>query len=123
MILFDWVKFISDDTDPSIFDSSISKEHSKVQDHKMVDPGTITFIATVLLQLPYDELDDSQQRAFFLSVMSSNAVIVNALLLITTVLSLVHVKIVLRTFTLGPGQRRTSARGVLCWLARTQRMR
>ena len=122
MILFDWVKFIYDDSDPSIFDSSISKEHSEVQDHKMVDPGTITFIATIL-QLPYDELDDSQQRAFFLSVMSSNAVIVNALLLVSTVLSLVHVKIVLRTFTLDPGQQRTSARGVLCWLAHTQRMR
>ena len=27
----------------------------------------------------------------------------------------------LRTFTRGPGQQRTSARGVLCWLARTQR--
>ena len=25
----------------------------------------------------------------------------------------------LRTFTLGLGQQRTSARGVLCWLART----
>ena len=56
----DWVKFISDDTDQLLFDSSLSKEHSEAQDHKTVDPGTISFIATVL-QLPHDELDDSKK--------------------------------------------------------------
>lgn len=56
----DWGKLISDDTDQLIFDSSISKEHSEVQDHKTVDPGTYSFIATVL-QLPHDEIDDLQK--------------------------------------------------------------
>lgn len=56
----DWMKFISDGNDPLIYDASISKEHSKLQDQKKVDPGTISFVATVL-QLPHDELDDSQK--------------------------------------------------------------
>lgn len=56
----EWGKLTSDGTDQLMFDSSIRKEHSEVPDHKTVDPGTISFVATVL-QLPHDELDDLQK--------------------------------------------------------------
>ena len=36
------------------------KEYSEVQDHKTVDPGTYSFIATGL-QFPHDEVDDLQK--------------------------------------------------------------
>ena len=44
------------------------------------------------------------------------------LLLVKCELLITNIDLLLRTFTLGPGQQRTSARGVLCWLASMQRM-
>ncbi|XP_059438310.1 protein tesmin/TSO1-like CXC 3 isoform X2 [Corylus avellana] len=52
-----WVTLVSDAADLLFVDLSNNEEHFEGQDHKSVDPGTMSFISTVL-QLPQDNAND-----------------------------------------------------------------
>lgn len=55
-----WVTLVSDTADLLYVDLSINEEHFEGQDHKSVDPGTMSFISTVL-QLPQDNANDLER--------------------------------------------------------------
>lgn len=56
----DWVSFVSGAADLLNLDSSMIEEHFEGQNHKSVDPGTISFLSTVL-QLPQDNANDVEK--------------------------------------------------------------
>jgi hypothetical protein len=55
-----WVTLVSDDADLLFVDVSTIEEPFEGQDHKSVDPGTMSFVSTVL-QLPQDNANDLER--------------------------------------------------------------
>ena len=54
------MSFVSGAADLLNLDSSMIEEHFEAQNHKSVDPGTISFLSTVL-QLPQDNANDVEK--------------------------------------------------------------